>query len=385
MSRPRSSRRSGELRPPGGDGGILITNHEVRTAGHVPARAVPTLAGPDLRPGRQRRYDDDRGRQARRTRARVRQPGRHAAPTAPAARHPWNTWLTCEEVFRPAASHGFTKPHGFVFEVDPYDQEANRDPQPIQALGRFEHEAVAVDPDTGRIYETEDATNPLGLFYRWTPPPSALPLGQGLAPALGPTDGTLRGDAGAERVGSRRPRPVRRHRAGHDVRRRMGATCRDRDGAPLQVRRQFNGFWNSAVNATGPGGDITRSRKLEGAWWGDGGAYFVASFARTAATAAHVQHDGQVWFYDPLASTITLKLRFAYTPADQDSDPDGPDNIRVSPYGGVLLAEDGEGVQHLIGATEDGHTYFLARNDVGDGQRASWPESTSPRTSRRCS
>ena len=39
----------------------------------------------------------------------------------------------------------------------------------------------------------------------------------------------------------------------------------------------------------------------------------------------------------------------------------------MSPYGGVILAEDGEGRQHLVGATEDGHTYFLARNEVGDG------------------
>ena len=44
---------------------------------------------------------------------------------------------------------------------------------------------------------------------------------------------------------------------------------------------------------------ITRSRKLEGMWWGDGGAYFVASFARTSDGSA-AQHDGQVWFLDPL-------------------------------------------------------------------------------------
>ena len=44
-----------------------------------------------------------------------------------------------------------------MFEVDPYDPEANRDPKPIKALGRFAHESVAVDPHTGVIYETEDA------------------------------------------------------------------------------------------------------------------------------------------------------------------------------------------------------------------------------------
>ena len=144
----------------------------------------------------------------------------------------------------------------------------------------------------------------------------------------------------------------------------------DRDATTVKVRMQFNGTWteNGSTVVKRDGQDITRSRKLEGAWWGDGGAYFVASFARTS-DGSPKQHDGQVWFYDPLEHTITLTLRFAYTPADQDSDPDGPDNIAVSPYGGVILAEDGEGKQHLVGATDGGDTYFLARNDLpGNGE-----------------
>jgi len=43
-------------------------------------------------------------------------------------RTPWNTWLTCEETFQPANA---TKPHGYVFEVDPYDQTANHNDLPI--------------------------------------------------------------------------------------------------------------------------------------------------------------------------------------------------------------------------------------------------------------
>ena len=104
----------------------------------------------------------------------------------------------------------------------------------------------------------------------------------------------------------------------------------DREATTTSVRKQFTD------------GQITRSRKLEGMWWGDGGAYFVASFARTSDGSAG-QHDGQVWFLDPLDDTIELKLWFAYTPGDQDSDPDGPDNITVSAYGGVIIAEDGDG------------------------------------------
>lgn len=47
---------------------------------------------------------------------------------------------------------------------------------------------------------------------------------------------------------------------------------------------------------------------------------------------------------------------------------DGPDNISISPYGGVLVAEDGQGVQHLFGVTEQGETFPIARNDIDDNE-----------------
>jgi hypothetical protein len=76
-----------------------------------------------------------------------------------------------------------------------------------------------------------------------------------------------------------------------------------------------------------------------------------------------------VWFYDPRTQSLTLRLRFGRNPApDTDGALDGPDNITVSPYGGVLVAEDGEGVQHLFGATEDGQAYPIARNDLDDNE-----------------
>jgi secreted PhoX family phosphatase len=81
------------------------------------------------------------------------------------------------------------------------------------------------------------------------------------------------------------------------------------------------------------------------------------------------QHDGQIWFIDPLAETIELRLRFEYTPGDQDGDPDGPDNMTVSAYGGLILAEDGEDKSHLVGSTDQGETFFFARNDdPGDSE-----------------
>jgi len=103
---------------------------------------------------------------------------------------PWDTWLTCEEDGTRAGQNGATKDHGYVFEVDPFDRAANRDPKPIKALGRYAHEAAAVDPRTGDIYLTEDAAGPNGLYYRWEAP-DGFRGGKGALRALGDTDGVL--------------------------------------------------------------------------------------------------------------------------------------------------------------------------------------------------
>src|SRR5688572_13984200 len=66
---------------------------------------------------------------------------------------PWGTWLTCEETVEDTLIGGFAKTHGWTFEVPAYGK-AN--PEPLKAMGRFVKEAVAVDPRTGLIYETED-------------------------------------------------------------------------------------------------------------------------------------------------------------------------------------------------------------------------------------
>jgi len=66
---------------------------------------------------------------------------------------PWNTWLSCEEVDR-----------GYVYECDPWGSKsaARR-----SALGRFNHEAAACNPNRKVIYLTEDESD--GGFYRFEP------------------------------------------------------------------------------------------------------------------------------------------------------------------------------------------------------------------------
>ena len=92
----------------------------------------------------------------------------------------------------------------------------------------------------------------------------------------------------------------------------------------------------------------------------------MSSFARpeAAGDGSLNAHDGQVWFYSPEHKTITLKTLFGLNPdPESDANFDGPDNITVSPHGGLIVAEDGEGINHLVGVTRRGHPYPLARNE----------------------
>lgn len=274
---------------------------------------------------------------------------------------PWGTWLTCEETERRAGQGRNTKDHGYVFEVDPQSREANvgKSPVPLKFMGRYSHEAVAVDPATSIIYLTEDASGPNGLYFRWVPPVGFVPgkdaLRELALSAGGDTAGQLQamccfrdgiqiGDLSeATEVGTRLKV------AWIDV--------PDRAAAAVSVRKQFQND------------QVTRARKLEGQWWVDGGVFFVSSFARTTDGSIN-DHDGQVWFYDPASNTITLKTIFGVNP-DPDEDTnnfDGPDNITVSAHGGLILAEDGDGVSHLVGVTSQGKSYPLARNEYNDSE-----------------
>lgn len=344
----------------GGHGSVLIVNHEI--SGSEPFK-VPTKGHEDVTfnpaaGGGTTTIEVDAGGNVISHRVSLAGTLNNCA----GGRTPWSTWLTCEE----SEGKVGTVQHGWVFEVDPYNMEANKAPKPIKALGRFAHESVAVDPETGVIYETEDAGNPNGLFYKWTPPAEALPLTKGSLRQLADDAGTLEALRALRADGTfvADLSPAREIGTTYDV---TWVEVPDRFATTTSIRKQ---------SFAQP---VTRSRKLEGMWWGDGGCYFVCSFARASDGSAGV-HDGQVWFLDPVAQTIELKIHFEYT-ADQDVDPDGPDNITVSPYGGVIVAEDGDGASHLVGSTEGGETFFLARNELpGESEFAGPTWSTDKKT-----
>ncbi|MFG1879914.1 alkaline phosphatase PhoX [Sphaerisporangium sp. NPDC049003] len=337
----------------GRDGFVLVNNHEIGGGEPYPVPALPGLTyDPGARGGTTNIEVDRHGN---RIREYVSVAGTHNNCAGGVT--PWGTWLTCEETEQRAGG-AYQKDHGYVFEVDPFDRNANRGPVPLKFLGRYSHEAVAVDPHTSAIYLTEDASGPNGLYYRWTPPHRfhgrkgalrALALSAG-----GDNAGSLQAMScfkGGKHIAdlSEATRPGTRYKV-------TWVDVPDPQAATVSVRKQFTA------------GQVTSSRKLEGAWWSDGGAYFVASYARDDDGSVN-EHDGQVWFYDPRSETVTLKTIFGVNPdPGKDTDYDGPDNITVSPYGGLILAEDGEGVQHLVGVTGKGTAYPMARNDGNDSE-----------------
>jgi secreted PhoX family phosphatase len=265
---------------------------------------------------------------------------------------PWNTWLTCEETEEKAGTGGYTKDHGYIFEVDGADPRRTG-AVPLTAMGRFQHEAVAVDPERGVVYETEDAfERPFGLFYRFLP---EKPLGG---------TGSLR--AGGRLQAMRVP-GVPDLSSIQDVGARFDGVewvdVPDPEAAETPVRHQD----------FGPRG-ITHAQKLEGCYWGGRSVYFVSSFARSAEGSA-ADHYGQIWRYDPDRRRLTLVIVFG-PDTDVRLPGESPDNICLAPSGGLMVCEDGGGAQHVYGVTRRGEVYAMARNrqNVGTPEDPEWGE-----------
>ena len=234
----------------------------------------------------------------------------------------------------------FTKDHGFVFEVDPADPANNQNPTPLQGLGRFAHEAAVIDPDN------RDRVPQRGRHRSQRPAlPGAARRGRSAAMARcvpGASLEALVASDGGSFV------------ADLSEYSEIGTTLTTAWTAipdPLATEA------STRVQVT----KVTRSRKLEGLWFGDGAVFVVSSFARFDDGSTQ-EHDGQVWRLDPVANTMELVVRFGVNDDPESDNIDGPDNITVSPWGGLLVCCDGEGAQHLFTVGPDGTPEVFARN-----------------------
>jgi secreted PhoX family phosphatase len=107
--------------------------------------------------------------------------------------------------------------------------------------------------------------------------------------------------------------------------------------------------------------EAARFSRLEGCWWGDAGCYFTATSGGDAGA-------GQVFKYDPTSATggeLTLVFEspsFAVL--------NSPDNICISPRGGIVLCEDGSGQNFVRGLTPGGEVFDIVGNNVNDAEWA---------------
>lgn len=213
---------------------------------------------------------------------------------------PWGSWLSCEETLD-GTQFGYDKPHGYVFEV-PVDATGPVDPVPLRAMGRFVHEAVAVDSATGIVYLTEDQPGDRAGLYRFIPDTPEVLADGGQLQMMAVTG---------------HPRFVTSH--GHTQGAVWPAHWVDIADPDHEVFDQ--GFAAGAA----------RFERLEGAFPGDNGIYFVSTSGGDAQT-------GQVFHYLP-TSAEGGELRLIFESPSQDI-LNSPDNIVLSPHGGVLLCED---------------------------------------------
>ncbi|GGC82297.1 hypothetical protein GCM10007216_11070 [Thalassobacillus devorans] len=233
---------------------------------------------------------------------------------------PWGTWLTCEETLEEG--------HGYVFEVDPSDPENNLSKTPIRDMGAFSHEATAIDPATGIVYLTEDAGP--SYFYRYIP--------NDRSPRIGSLQkgGVLQAAAMEEMSTD--------HSSDFYTGQRFGIVWKDVDPEKPTME-------------AGQKGCIPFSR-LEGAYF-EGGVFWFDD------TSAGDNNLGRVYRYIP--ATNTLELFYEST---ESNDLEMPDNICITPWGDLWIAEDGGGTDRIIGMTPEGETYVFAENRLNDSELA---------------
>jgi uncharacterized protein len=238
---------------------------------------------------------------------------------------PWGSWLSCEETFETTNN----KKHGYVFEVSA-SSTTFVNPVPLTAMGRFNHEAAAVDPNTGFVYMTEDRGD--SCFYRFVPNvPGNLSAG-----------GTL----SALRIPSR-----------PGVNTKTGFT-------PGQ---SFTADW-VAINTPDPSSDTVRTEGFnkgaarfsrgEGMFYGNGDIYFCCTDGGSSSL-------GQVWRYRPATNTLQL-----FVQPTSSSTLQSPDNIVVAPTGDLFLCEDGSSTDFIVGVTPAGSFYQFARNRLNTSEFA---------------
>ena len=289
---------------------------------------------------------------------------------------PWRSWLSAEEcTYMPGPLDprvhdrrpDVVERHGYVFEVDSR-AEGLVDPVPIKAMGRFYHEAVAVDPATGFVYLTEDRAD--GLLYRYRPDVITRRLKRMSEMAVGdlarggtlealrivgrPAARTQNWDAKEFVAGQKLPVdwvaiPV----VDPDV--DMERDPGDMEDDPLKRGARTA---PTSTRAQGFGLGAAQFARNEGITVHQGSLYFCA-------TNGGREKAGQVWRLEPAAGRLSLLVE-----PDARALIDGPDNLTPAPNGDLIVCEDGKDDNFMVGITPQGRLYRLAHNAYNQSEFA---------------
>jgi secreted PhoX family phosphatase len=226
-----------------------------------------------------------------------------------------------------------------IFEV-PAAATGLVDPVPLKAMGRFDHEAVCIDPRTGIVYLTEDKVD--GLFYRFIPNTPGKLVEGGKLQAM-----ALKDTPGADTTN-------------HDARLWSPGDWRDVVWIDMDDVESPNGDLRMRGHARG----AAQVARGEGVFWGNNELYLTATsggplqrgqILRYQPSAAEGQsgearNDGRIQLFVESADAKTLNMG---------------DNLAIAPWGHLVVCEDNYSVtssNHIKGVTPEGRLYTIARN-----------------------
>lgn len=248
---------------------------------------------------------------------------------------PWNSWVSCEETFV-GQSKNLKKRHGYNFEVPATLSPSLADPVPLIAMGRFNHEAICVDPNTGIVYQTEDRND--SCIYRFIPD-----------------------EKGNLKAGGKLQALVIKAKNKKDT--------RNWEGDKMPINQEMEVTWVD-IKEVDPAKDSIRYQaqeqgaaifaRGEGMWFGKNEIYF-------ACTSGGDKKWGQVFRYVPSPhegtemenekpGTVELFLE----PNDREM-LQNCDNLTVAPWGDIIMCED-RATPNIVGVTPSGEMYRVAEN-----------------------
>lgn len=253
-------------------------------------------------------------------------------------RTPWNSWITCEEAVDKAGEK-LEKDHGYNFEVSASQKAGLADPFPLKAMGRFNHEAVCVDPTTSIVYETED--RPDGLIYRYIPnQPTQLAKGGKLQ---------VMAIKGQKSFDTRNWKML--------------------ETPKMEPRQDMEVEWLDIDQVESPEDDLryrgytagaARFARGEGMWFGNRELYFACT------NGGHLS-QGQVFRYTPSPNEGRPEEKQQPGKLQLFAEPNDSaivkycDNLTIAPWGDLVLCED-DAHPFVVGITPSGEYYKLAEN-----------------------